>query len=66
MHGDRPLDYNDEAMATRSGRVPEYTTVSEFVSLCSTLLLLLFYSPMIILIYTWDMLFPFLQLRHIA
>ena len=36
VHGDRPLDYNDEA--TRSA---EYSTVSEFVSLCSTLLLLL-------------------------
>jgi hypothetical protein len=36
VHGDRPLDYNDEA--TRSA---EYSTVSAFVSLCSTLRLLL-------------------------
>ena len=63
VHGDRPLDYNYEAMATRSGRVPEYSTVSEFVS---TLLLVFFFSPMIFLIYTLDMLFPFLQLPHIA
>ena len=47
VHGDRPLHYNDEAIATRSGRVPEYSTVSEFVS---TLLLLLLYF---ILIYTF-------------